>query len=65
MIVSEPKSMIRKTIENGTKVFHEALGFGIFIEYLQGNFGDFANIQFEDRVHRIHRKRLTEIEEEE
>lgn len=57
--------MIRKSIEKGKTVFHEALGFGVFMQWNPVDVtGDFAYIQFEDGKHNIHRKRLTEIEEE-
>ena len=56
-------NMIRQSIEKGATVFHEALGFGTFISWSAGVSGEFARIQYDDGVHTIHRKRLTEIEE--
>ncbi len=53
--------MIGKNTKPGTVVFHEALGFGKFIEETDL---DFVHVMFEDGMHTVHRKRLTEIEEE-
>jgi len=60
--------MIRKSIEPGTKVFHEVYGFGTFKEWEK--FDDdkhFAKIKFdEDHTHGLSvvpRKKLTEIDE--
>ena len=61
--------MIRKSIEPGTKVFHEVYGFGTFKEW--DKFDDskqFAKVKFDEGhtpgLSVIPRRKLTEIENE-
>jgi len=61
--------MIRENIEIGKTVFHEMFGFGILkgFEDKEGMYKGFALVKFADYpgVSVIHRKKLTEIEEQE
>ena len=60
------KIMIRKSIEIGTKVWHELFGIGTFMgfETKKGLYNGFAFVEFEtSRRLLMHRKMLTEIEE--
>jgi len=58
--------MIRQTINHGTIVWHEVLGFGIFRGYESkiGTFNGFALVNFDNHkgLSVIHPKKLTEIE---
>lgn len=59
--------MIRRTINPGTKVFHEMFGFGKFkkFESKTGPYYGFAHVKFDDfhGTHIIHPKKLIEIED--
>ena len=61
------KIMIRKSIEIGTKVWHELFGIGTFMgfETKKGLYNGFAFVEFETFPRRqlMHPKMLTEIEE--
>lgn len=60
------KIMIRKSIEIGTKVWHELFGIGTFMgfETKKGLYNGFAFVEFEtSRRLLMHPKMLTEIEE--
>ena len=52
-------TMIRKSIEIGTKVFNEIYGIGIFTGWTE--YGD-AIVEFNDLIVTLLRKNLTEIE---
>lgn len=58
--------MIRESIENGTTVFHEMFGLGIFLGYetKEGYYKGFAIVTFNEFPGQslIHRKKLIEIE---
>ncbi len=47
--------MIRRTINPGTKVFHEVFGFGIFkgLESKIGIYYGFALVEFDDNPRRV------------
>lgn len=59
--------MIRRTINPGTKVFHEIFGIGTFKKFVSkiGTYYGCAFVKFNDYpgVSIIHPKKLTEIED--
>ena len=59
--------MIRRTINPGTKVFHEMFGIGTFKQFESkiGAYNGFALVKFDEYpgISVIHPKKLTEIED--
>ena len=59
--------MISRTINPGSRVFHEIFGFGTFRQYESeiGMYNGFALVKFDEfpGINLIHPKKLTEIEE--